>query len=226
MPKVVDRKFRGRRNKPYATDTPALQTRIVPWRGDTLSTDSYRLPALTGGIYRSAHTYVQTNWLSQSASVPVTASMSWSAAVMITDFASWAATFDQYRCIGIEMYLDPFLNTTSTAATLNGRLYTVVDYDDTSALSTPAAALAYDTCITTATWQRQRRAFKPRIAQAAYGSGVFTSFANLPAPWIDCASGTVAHYGVKAILDIGAGAGNLQNYSLTVRAIVEFRAAR
>ena len=40
----------------------------------------------------------------------------------------------------------------------------------------------------------------PRISTAAY-SGAFTSYTNTKAPWIDCNSPTVQHFGMKFGID-------------------------
>jgi hypothetical protein len=184
------------------------------------------LPSSVSNTYRSVHTYSFPVWLSQSATVPQTSSYAFVANASITDFTSWAAVFDQYRVLGIELFLEPSTTEALITGTAPlGRLYTVIDYDDSSALTSISAACAYDNCISTTLNQRQRRCFAPRVALAAYGTGAFTSYTNEAAPWIDCASGAVNHYGLKAIVDTGA-AGALGVWNLLVRTHVEFRAAR
>jgi hypothetical protein len=185
-----------------------------------------RLPTTNSNVYRSVHTYVDGNFLTQNNGVSQTNAVTITATLAVSDFASWAVVFDQYRIIAAEVYFEPVLpSALLTGTTPIGKLFTVIDYDDATALPTQAAALAYDNCISTTLFQRQRRCLKPRIALAAYGSGAFTSYANESAPWIDCASPSVAHYGVKAYCDFGA-AGALQKWQMILRTIVEFRAAR
>lgn len=51
---------------------------------------------------------------------------------------------------------------------------------------------------------------KPRVASAVYGSGVFSSYSNVKAPWIDCNSPSVEHYGIKWYID-GTNSGSIAN---------------
>jgi hypothetical protein len=199
---------------------------MVPWNQNTLYTDAHYLSASSSNVYRSKHTRSNLIFLAQSASIPVSVAFNGQASSLITDWSSWAAVFDQYRIVGLEIFIEPVSGTSLATSTLpSGKLYTVIDYDDSTVLATINAALAYDNCIATTSYQRQRRCFAPRIALAAYGSSAFSSYANEAAPWIDCSSGTVEHYGLKAITEAGT-AGALIVWMLTCRAEVEFRAAR
>lgn len=91
----------------------------------------------------------------------------------------------------------------------NGYIHSVLDYDDNSPFAASEAGIALMRDRTTYrvsniigrrahTWVIKR----PRIAVAAYGSGVFTSYANQKAQWIDTVSGTVPHYGLKFLFQI------------------------
>jgi hypothetical protein len=147
------------------------------------------------------------------------------AATSCTDFSSLAAVFDQYRINMIEIRLTPHApNAFITSTQPVGQLYTVLDYDDATALASGAAAVAYSDCIVSPPYANQRRCFRPRVALAAY-SGAFTSYANVASPWIDASSSTVNHYGVKTWIDPGA-AGALAVYDLVVRTHFEFRSTR
>lgn len=199
---------------------------IVPWDPNQSLTDGMRLPTSVSNTYRSIHTRVLTQFIAQSASVPQANTFQGVVQNLVSDYTSWASVFDQYRIHGLEIYLEPWSNSQLSTATLaSGKLYTCIDYDDTIPLSSVAEAVAYDNCIVSQNYDRQRRCFRPRIAVAAYGSGAFTSYANAEAPWIDCSSGNVEHYGLKTFTDVGT-AGALTVWHLTCRADIEFRGAR
>jgi hypothetical protein len=198
-------------------------TTLVPWKHVEL-TDRMTLPSRVSTTYSTIKSYTTENVLAQSATVQTFIAAAFNITTIDSDFASAANIFDQYRILGVEVTLNPHSTAPSSVAPSAGQLVTVIDYDDGTALTNLNQALAYANAITTPVNQAQRRCFKPRIALAAY-SGAFTSFANFPAQWIDCASGTVQHYGFKAAMDIGI-AGSLQVFDLLVRAHVEFRSTR
>lgn len=136
--------------------------------------------------------------------------------------SSLTAVFDQYRIPTIEVWYVP-RTAYGTGPTVNyGMVTTVVDYDDSSALTSTTQALAYSNACTTSGNQGHYRKFTPHVAVAAY-SGVFTSFANETAPWIDVASSSVIHFGWKA-----AHTATDQAYvwDLVTRYVIEFRNVR
>jgi hypothetical protein len=110
--------------------------------------------------------------------------------------ATFQALFDQYRIPLIEFWLTPQSKLESAAGQTVGLMTSVIDYDDGTALTSVASAGDYDSAVTGPGGMGHYRKFVPHVAIAAY-SGAFTSFANEEAPWIDIASNTVVHYGVK-----------------------------
>jgi hypothetical protein len=132
-----------------------------------------------------------------------------------------AAVFDQYRIKRIEAWVYP-TNDTSAAAS-QGEMATVLDFDDTTALTTFAQALDYQNCLVGKVQEGHYRSFRPHVAIAAYGSGAFTSYANVVSPWIDCTSTTVAHYGIKYAATVTS---SVLTYDLLVRYHVDFRSVR
>jgi len=90
----------------------------------------------------------------------------------------------------------------------------VVDYDDNNALSSAAQARSFESCIIVPPGVECTRQFRPRIAVSAY-TGSFGGFANLDAQWLDSASPSIQHYGVKLFIP-GATASQTQLQSWTV----------
>jgi hypothetical protein len=144
----------------------------------------------------------------------------------INQFSSFAAIFDQYMITMVETWMVPKNpSTPSGAAVDKGRMYSVIDYDDSNALSSATSAMSYENCIICPTQMGVYRKFQPHIAVAAYG-GAFTSYQNLSPRWIDCSSTGVSHYGVKYITDQADAAVDETVYDLYVRLHYSFRNVR
>jgi hypothetical protein len=221
--KVMKRRSRKRRG---AGVNPAGDSAIIPWNSNMAMTDSFKLPTLPSSVLHQIQVVNFPGFLAQSSSVPVTNAFTVSAN-LFTGFAHAAALFDQYRIVGIEVYFNPQTTEgipTTTIGPPKGLLRTVLDFDDGNALTSAGNAEAYSTCISTEVVKPQRRSYQPRCAQAAY-SGTFAGFSNVPAPWIDAASNTVQHYGLKFWIDAGT-TGNTVAYDIVCRAYFQFRSTR
>lgn len=142
--------------------------------------------------------------------------------VQLNQAAALTAVFDQYRLAMVEVTFLPQISIV-TATIASPLFYTTVDLDD----STPVSITAlqdYPGCQETISIKQHKHTFTPHIAVAAY-SGAFTSFANESAPWIDVASPSVQHYGVK----YGFAAdptGQSYGYNIRVRYHFMFRNVR
>jgi len=158
--------------------------------------------------------------LSSSNSVPLAGGQTVTLAVFDPN-SSWATVFDQYRIALVEYHFVPRVNIISTGSNA-GQFYTVVDLDDGTSPTGISYMQAYPGCQMTEGFKSHKHTFVPHVAVAAY-SGVFTSFANEAAPWIDVASGGVLHYGVKYYWTTSV---NVEHYDLNIRAHLQFRNAR
>jgi len=130
--------------------------------------------------------------------------------------------FDQYRILQVSVTFTPAFNEALVAGspTAIGTLTTAIDYDD--ATSTSASALRQkESCVVTPCYQSITRTFTPHIAVAAYNSS-FAGFGNLSRVWIDSASSTVQHYGLKAAM-IGFGPTSIAAFSVWTRMVIEVR---
>jgi hypothetical protein len=118
-------------------------------------------------------------------------------ASLLAEFGSYAAIFDQY-CIPCLIYRFIPLTAIQAAGSSPGLFLTVIDHDDSTALTSTGQAQEYSTLLETNQSVGQTRVVFPRIAAAVY-SGSFVSYSNTRS-WIDCASSTVYHYGLKSVL--------------------------
>jgi hypothetical protein len=148
--------------------------------------------------------------------------------------STFTALFDQYRIDNIAVTFTPTLTGNTNLESASNQLvlpdysfWYTVDLDDASVVSPLTALMEYEGA--------QRVVFTgkpftvewvPHAALAAY-SGAFTSYSNVKSPWIDCASASVQHYGLKwgcpCPISIVA---SIPSYSITVAFRVSFRGVR
>jgi len=131
-------------------------------------------------------------------------------------YANLTGTFDQYLIEQIEVIIDP---ADPSATTGYPSFASALDIDDSNTPGSFANVQDRAGSIVTGGAAGHYHRFQPNTAIAVY-SGAFTSFGSVPAGWIDCASSTVQHYGMKAAWGVGAVA---QIYNLSVRMLVSFR---
>jgi hypothetical protein len=129
--------------------------------------------------------------LTSSTSTPTFGSLYFTVAGL-DQISSLTAVFDQYRINMVEAWVLPFFGTSNGYT----NYASVIDYDDASNLTTYTQALDYTNVVETSISNGHYRKFVPHVAVAAF-SGTFTSYENVTAPWIDCSSTAVQHYGIK-----------------------------
>jgi hypothetical protein len=140
------------------------------------------------------------------------------------DASDFTNLFDQYR-IGIVRVA--FFPQGGASAVINSVIGTAIDYDDSSSGLALGQLEEYSSFQLNSLQKTFWRTFQPRAAQAAY-SGVFTSFARMPAStWIDCASPAVLYYGLKGQIPASTiSGGPFIAYNVSVSAILQFKNSR
>lgn len=131
--------------------------------------------------------------------------------------SQYTGLFDQYRFDEIEAWLEPQASYLATANC--GVVVTAIDVDDANSPGTIEAVEDKQNSLSASGICGHYHRWQPHMAVAVY-SGAFTSFQNAPADWIDSASNTVQHYGIKYASSVTTA---VQNYNLTIRARVSFR---
>jgi len=160
------------------------------------------------------------SWFTNSTSNPTYTNVSLSLS-QIDQVSALQAVFDQYKFNSVEVWITPHF---SSALNVSGQYATVIDYDDSTNLTSFGSALDYTTCVVTPVTCGQLRRFVPHLALAAYAPSAFTSFANTKPIWLDTGNTTVAHYGLK--LAATPAITNAQVFDLTVRYNISFRSVR
>lgn len=135
--------------------------------------------------------------------------------------AAYLACFDQYRFDEIEVWLEPSISQ-GAAIQIVSSYATAIDVDDSNVPTAFIDVADHQSAICSNGEGGHYHKFKPHMAVALY-SGVFTSFGNEPADWIDSASGGVQHYGLKFATTTSTT--TPIPYNLNVRARISFRNA-
>jgi hypothetical protein len=135
------------------------------------------------------------------------------------DYAQFTSVFDQYRFVTMEVWIESTVCASSTVvSTLLG---TAVDLDDANTPGTKDDVFGLQGCIVSDVTTGHYHRWQPHMAVAAY-SGAFTSYANEVAGWIDSASPSVQHFGVKcAALPDGVA----RSIQMSIRGTIMFRGA-
>lgn len=116
---------------------------------------------------------------------------------LLPDVASYGAVFDQYRIDRIECWGQPRADITVGPGINAGILTTCVDYDDANVFVSTNDPLSYQNRLVGNGTSVFKHDFQPHAAPGMYSGAVFTGFGNVASPWIDVASTTVEHYGIK-----------------------------
>lgn len=128
------------------------------------------------------------------------------------------SVFDQYRFDQIEVWISSPNAVSGIAFPI---LASAIDLDDANVPSVLGDVIDHQGAILADGPGGHYHRWKPHMATAAF-SGTFTSYSNDVATWIDSASPSVEHYGIKiAAQSTGSTA---VSFDLVVRAVVSFRA--
>lgn len=123
----------------------------------------------------------------------------------------YVALYDQYKISRIKVTLAPlgetgdgvYSTSTQSAQQTDKTLWYTVDLDDASPLSRSAMQEYQTTKMKYVNPFSQAKPFSiswvPHVATGAYTGSVFSGFQNTKAPWIDCSSTSVQHYGLKCL---------------------------
>jgi len=125
--------------------------------------------------------------------------------------------FDQYCFRQIEVWIEPIA---AQGSTVFPNFVSAVDLDDANNPTTLGQVSNHQGAIETLGGNGHYHKFVPHIAVASY-SGAFTSFTNDVASWIDSASPSVQHYGIKTGLSSSPVS---VTYNIIARAVVDLRA--
>jgi hypothetical protein len=217
---------RGLNNKGsrMASHTRSSKTTLVPRSKDgtcfSLQSEHPPATAIPSAVNDKPYNIVQT--IDANTLVTTSTSVNTYGATNFTvnaidQITQLAGVFDQYKINEVEVWLEN-LNQETT----NSHYITCLDFDDSNALTVYQSANDYQNAVDSGVQIGHYRRFVPHIAVAAY-SGTFVSFENQVAPWIDCSSLTVQHYGLKVAVQPTQVASSI---TMRYRLSVSFRNVR
>lgn len=115
----------------------------------------------------------------------------------ITAYTNLTTMYDQYKFEMIHITFDPVVQLGSPASSYSySDLFVAIDYDDANVPASVATLYAYDTVRRVTPCHRHKFSFTPKIALAAY-NGAFTGYTSQKPMFLDCASSSIQHYGIK-----------------------------
>jgi hypothetical protein len=175
--------------------------------------------SLEQGIQLELQVELQSNFLMSSATAGAfTAASQTFVLSTFSGAANLLAVFDQYRIDQIECWLEcPSVN----QQVIFPEVYSCVDLDDANVAVNAGQIQDHLGSLVACGPAGHYHKWRPHIAVATF-SGAFTSYGNEPAGWVDSASPSVQHFGLKTGM-ISNGA-SVVSYSLVARAVVSFRA--
>lgn len=141
----------------------------------------------------------------------------------LPNYQEFTNLFDEYRIDRVDLKFVFGANAmqlqTVPANTVAGLvpIVTAIDYDDANPCTAMSQLFEYESAKIHRMGDIFTVSLRPKISTAAYGGGVFTSYTNQRGIWIDNASPSVAHFGVKACIQTSLyGAGANTNQTLEV----------
>lgn len=144
----------------------------------------------------------------------------------VSDFTG---LYDQFKILAMKVTLIPRGNSSDitpvgTSAAQSVGVFSVIDYDDNTNLTSISQACQYGNMKMTRSHQVHSRYFKPRITMNATASAGTQQAVNTRG-WLDIATGgDVNHYGVKFALQIAPN--SVQTFDLKVDYYLAFKSVR
>jgi hypothetical protein len=141
----------------------------------------------------------------------------------LDQYTTLSALFDQFRFHRVSLTFKPRVTQVfSLSGAIGANIYTVIDYDDNTNLTTASVAREYGTCQENGPHETFTRALKPKCAVATY-NGAFTGYGNPAHMWFDVASSNIMFYGLKVFVPTCSA---VQVWDLIVTYEMEFKSVR
>lgn len=142
-------------------------------------------------------------------------------------YTEYTSLFDQYRIKKVDVLIQTKNPIGSGPFGYSPvRIMGTPDFDDSTPASTESDIQQYQNLQVWRPNTDKKFTIIPRIAKAAY-SGAFTSYSNDPAGWLDVASPSVRHYGLKVLITADTGSGDdTCRFNVISRVYLEFKSQR
>ncbi len=150
----------------------------------------------------------------------------------LSQYSTFASLFDQYRIDRVHFRIRPKNTAISNydASSVNAavpNIFVVADFDDSSPLSVVSDYLAYGNVVQLSAGDSFDGIIEPAITPAIYSGGAFTGYGVEGSKWIDMASTTIPHYGIKFhVTALNASTTNVWRWDVVAWYQVSFRNVR
>jgi len=190
-----------------------------------VETDIRRFPEKTQNIVSVVKSALFPGWFTAITGVDQSKTYYTQLSTSLGDYSYYVALYDQYRvdCVEVTFWPQTTLDINAGSVVTQGLLTVVIDYDDSTALTSQQQALDYANCITVAGDKKLTRTYTPSVSAVVFGSVLGSGYAPRKRVWLDSANANVSCFGIKAYWS-GASTGSA--YDLAVRVHYSFRAAR
>jgi len=116
--------------------------------------------------------------------------------------SEFTSLYDQYQIKAVKVSLIPRHTEVNASTTVvQGNVWSVLDYDDTTAPVNVDQLLQYQNLKRTQMSKIHSRYLRPMVASEIFQSGIASGYAPRRKIWIDVASPATEHYGVKFWFD-------------------------
>lgn len=167
--------------------------------------------------YQFAGEYASTLFTTSMA-VPTNGAESYTLSTHFPDASTFTSLFDEYRVDSIEVWLEPAM--VMSASVGSTPFVSAIDLDDANTPANFADVSGRQGAVEGVTGTGHYHKWKPNVSTALY-AGAFTSYGNITSTWVDCASPSVQHFGLKYATNSADGV--TRPYYRTVRMLVSFR---
>jgi len=154
---------------------------------------------------------------------------------MLPQINTFAALYDQYRIAKIEFRIIPRAISNvplggdegAVSAGVKARIIYAIDYDDANLPTTYNQLREYGNAKTMDLQFGRSRTiiWTPTVSAEIFNSPVSTSYGSRRSPWLDIASTSVPHYGLKLGIE-GTTINNQYTVDYEVRYLVQFKSVR
>ncbi len=150
----------------------------------------------------------------------------------LPQLSQYSAVFDQFKIEEVQLKFIPLVTqlvTTNTATNFVDPSQFVLDFDDDNTLANENSALDYNNCQTAQSYEEVLIILRPGVAPAYYQGGAFSGYGvqGSAEHWLDIASSTIKHFGVKVWVGALAAASSMvAGWTVYGKYTVSFRNTR
>lgn len=142
----------------------------------------------------------QASWLTLNAGSPGQGRALNFTLAAVPNASEFTTLYDQYQIKSVKVQVIPKFTETALGE-FQGNMWSALDYDDANAPTALATLLQYQNLKRTRMNRLHKRYIRPCLSAEIFNTGLTTTYSPKRNTWIDCASDTTEHYGMKLWFD-------------------------